>query len=368
MAQLDHTIFFRQQAPDLLGSAMSGLDARAKLDERAKQKKLSEAYQAGVIKNPDGSTSFDQGKTISALAGVDPQAAMKMEADSRALQQQKKELDWKDQDRKMTEIAQTLGGVKDQQTLSLARQYLQKNGHDVSDVPEFYDQSTAPKLSFMAGKALSIKDRIAQQNSDRDYGLKEREVKAKELEARNKKAEGVGRQSEGQKALDKDFAKDYNDWTSGGSKIALSEIKKLSDVAKSLKSGDITTGGLTGIMPDRLTSDKVLKARADVQSTVMNSLKAILGAQFTEKEGDRIIKNTWNEADTTANNMARVERLVQDLSSQAIEKSKKAKYFEQSSGSLHGYQSRPAQNMDSGIKVVGGVTYRKVPGGWEEAD
>lgn len=142
----------------------------------------------------------------------------------------------------------------------------------------------------------------------------------------------------GETTLDKEFAKEYNDWTSGGAKTAQTEIMKLKSVADNLRDKAVTTGGMTGMFPDRMTSNAVLKARADVESTVMNSLKVILGNAFTEKEGQRIIKATWNEADTTENNLSRIERLIADLENKAISKNEKADYFSEN-GTLKGWKS-----------------------------
>lgn len=156
--------------------------------------------------------------------------------------------------------------------------------------------------------------------------------------------------NEGQKTLDRAVAKEYQEWTSGGQKTAQSEINKLKSVADKLRNKQITTGGLTGMFPDRVTSNEVLGARADVESTVMNSLRAILGAQFTENEGKRIIQNTWNEGDSTQNNLARLDRLVTDLQNKAQDKSQKAGYFEQSGGTLKGFkagQDQPAQQSQA---------------------
>ena len=141
-----------------------------------------------------------------------------------------------------------------------------------------------------------------------------------------------------QETVDREFGKEYSQWTSGGADKAKNEIEKLRLVAAGLRSGNVTTGGLTGFFPDRMTSNEVLSARADVNSTVMNRLRAILGAQFTEKEGERIIKNTWNEADSTQNNLVRLERLIQDLEAQAIAKDQKARYYE-NFGTLQGFKS-----------------------------
>ena len=161
--------------------------------------------------------------------------------------------------------------------------------------------------------------------------------------AEKAKAASVPKPTEGQKTVDRSFGKDYNDWTSGGNEVARSEIQKLKGL---LEPGAIDTGGLTGMFPDRITSSDVLKARADVHSSILQSLRAILGAQFTEKEGDRILKATWNEADTPENNKARIERLVKDLESKADAKDAKAQYF-RDNGSLTGYSPGSVQAAPS---------------------
>ena len=153
--------------------------------------------------------------------------------------------------------------------------------------------------------------------------------------------------TEGEKVVDREFAKEYNTWTSGAGQGARSEIIKLRGVADALRSGKVETGGLTGIMPDRMTSKEILKVRADVESTVMNSLKAILGNAFTEKEGQRIIKATWNESDTTENNLSRIERLVSGLENQANAKDDKSMYFADN-GTLNGW--KPSQNKSNVAK------------------
>lgn len=264
-----------------------------------------------------------------------------------------------DQNLKHLSTGYELGkGVKDQAGYTLYRNNMIKLG-----VPgaEKMDPTFDPKMhADMLGQAkqaerlaLSAKERIDADLKELELGRKS-EVDAANIgkiraetgklnaEARNLGAGGgPGGKAEGVKALDRDFAKDYNEWTSGGSKIAQTEIQKLRGIANDLNAGKVTTGGLTGAFPDRLTSNSVLKARADVQSTVMNSLRAILGAQFTEKEGERIIKNTWNEADSTENNLARINRLVGDLEAKAQAKSAKAGFFEKNE-TLRGYKAGSA--------------------------
>jgi hypothetical protein len=198
-----------------------------------------------------------------------------------------------------------------------------------------------------APEALKLRDSLQNQERLDQQAAFEREKfqstqdyrnKQLELARQKQKQKGSMQFSPGQKKIDTEFAKEYNEWTSGGADVAKNEIDKLQNVVDRLEGGEVTTGGLTGLFPDRMTSDEVLSARSDVQSTVMNSLRAILGAQFTEKEGERIIKNTWNEADSTKNNVARLNRLIKDLTNKYRAKEQKSMFYEDQGGTLYGYK------------------------------
>lgn len=181
--------------------------------------------------------------------------------------------------------------------------------------------------------AETRQDKLNELAFDRQYKNKMLDIAADKTKSDKKEQDNAG-----QKKLDQEFAKEYQEWSSGGEKIAQSEIGKLKSALNNMKTGKVTTGGLTGLFPDQLTSNKVLSARSDIQSSVMGSLRALLGAQFTEKEGERVIKNTWNEADSTENNINRVERLVGDLENKAADKSQKAAFFEQKGSTLKGFE------------------------------
>ncbi len=188
------------------------------------------------------------------------------------------------------------------------------------------------------------------------------------IKAQQAQAEIDNKRTEGQKAFDKDFAKDYNEWTSGGQKTALIEIEKLKSVKDKLKGGKIDLGKSNAFVPDLLADSGRIAARADVESSVMSSLRQILGSAFTESEGKRVINATWNENDNAANNLTRLERLINKLENDVKAKNTKANYFESNKGSMSGYKSEPTEPQEPETKTIDGKTYRKVDGGWEEVD
>lgn len=309
---------------------------------------------------------------LAGVAKVDPQAAYQLQQQQEQEAAAQKKAAREQQLQQMSLVAQTLNGVKDQQSYDMAlRASAQLGLPGTEKMPRQYDARFVDSIRAQAmGPAkeweeiqLKRQEQQRKQESDKsENALRYAQADKLKREAAGMGVGGAGGKAEGVKALDRDFAKDYNEWTSGGSKIAQTEIQKLRGIANDLKGGAVTTGGLTGVFPDRMTSDSVLKARADVQSTVMNSLRAILGAQFTEKEGERIIKNTWNEGDSTENNLARVNRLVGDLESKANAKSAKARYFEKN-GTLHGFKAGAVAEQPE-TKEWNGVVYKQVNGHW----
>lgn len=149
---------------------------------------------------------------------------------------------------------------------------------------------------------------------------------AAKLEAARTKKEEEG--TAGQKQVDKDYAKDYNAWTSGDGKTARVEIDKIDNVIKDIEDGKVSLGRENRLVPESLTSSDRIKARHDIESSVMSSLRATLGAQFTEAEGKRVISNTWDENDTENNNIDRLRRLSTTIKNKADDNDKKAKLYE----------------------------------------
>ena len=212
-------------------------------------------------------------------------------------------------------------------------------------------QELAKKMGFKGDSSVITAAQFKQfsPSLSKIYEIEQKKLDRQDMmglkrEALDLKRGGPGgtRLTEGQKAVDKDFAKDYNDWTSGASSAARTEIDKLKTVAAQLRSGKVSLGRENAMVPDIMADRSRLAARADVESSVMSSLRSILGAAFTQEEGRRVINTTWNENDSEENNLKRIERLAGDLDSKAAAKDAKASHYEQY-GSLNGYKSEGAQ-------------------------
>lgn len=355
MAQIDSSIYLQQQSPDFLGSFQQGMNLRQMADQRnrekeqyAKQKSIDEAYKAGVVQGEDGSFSQDRGLTLSSLSKADPRAAMEQQSKWKADDIATRKNQMEEQLKKLELTGQLLGSSVDQNSYTNSLMEAKKYGIDTAGLPEQFD----PKLvSSLRARSLSAKEQIDNELKKQNYDiLQQQNARENWFKQQQLKQSADEKKNEGQKVVDKEFAKDYNDWTSGGGSRAKNEIEKIDGVIERLKKGEGTTGGLTGVFGDRLTSDAVLKNRADIQQSAMSLIKQLLTGATSDSDRKAIVDTLWNEADSTENNIARIERFSDDMKNRANEIDSKAGYFKETKGTLSGFDPS-AVKKQSGAQI-----------------
>jgi hypothetical protein len=178
---IDSSIYFQQQAPDIVGSIERGLNMRQLIDQRRKQRDVEDAYKAGVVTNPDGSTTFDNTKTMSALAKADPKQAMEFQRESQTLEAQKQKLQQEKHMHAIDMFARIAPSMKDQASYEAGLQTLTKAGVDVSDAPRAYEPSLVDRYHSMA---LTAKEQREFLDKDRHAATEQQGADAKTLEAR----------------------------------------------------------------------------------------------------------------------------------------------------------------------------------------
>lgn len=164
--------------------------------------------------------------------------------------------------------------------------------------------------------------------------------------------------SPGEKKVDLEFGKEFTDFFVRG-KIADAQkgIKQLEEVSAALGESDSLTGPLVGSIPDFLKKRVAPKAAAiqqTVEEVVQRNLRVILGAQFTEKEGERLISRAYDPVLSEAENKKRVDRLLASMQTAVNAKIRAGKYF-QANGTLKGYDGVTnfkdiVDDFDAGVK------------------
>ena len=144
------------------------------------------------------------------------------------------------------------------------------------------------------------------------------------------------------KKLDEAYASEYIDWTSGMGADTMGNLVKVEEVLNALKNDKPLTGSVIGLMPDFVNAfinPEVTQAREAVESVVQRNLKAILGAQFTEKEGERLISRAYNPKLSPQMNAARLAILVEQMRQAVVAKNAQAEWV-RANGTLMGWEGK----------------------------
>lgn len=144
-------------------------------------------------------------------------------------------------------------------------------------------------------------------------------------------------------AVDKAFAKTYEeDFASGGIKDQEKNLSQLKEVRDTLidPEGPNVTGPLVGRLPDIINAfinPAAIDTRERVEEVVQRNLRVILGAQFTNEEGKRLIARAYNPALPESVNAQRLTNLITAMDGALQAKKAAAQYYEEK-GTLKGYR------------------------------
>ena len=163
--------------------------------------------------------------------------------------------------------------------------------------------------------------------------------------------------------VDKKFGEFYaKHFATGGVHDAIKNLDQLDSVIRRLDavakgtSEENLTGSVIGQRPDWLNS-MVNPAQVDVQNTieevVQRNLRVVLGAQFTEKEGDRLIARAFNPKLGEAENAVRVQRLVNAMRNTLNSQMKAAEYYEKNN-TLAGWKGTLTLSVGDLDKIIDG--------------
>lgn len=141
----------------------------------------------------------------------------------------------------------------------------------------------------------------------------------------------------GQQAIDRSFAKQYADYLeSGGSSAAMSNIGLLENSIKEMAESDMVSGPRVQFLPDMM-NPKGTRIRQNIEASIEGTLRQVLGASYTEREGERVLSRAFNPGLEEAENIERARRTMNNLRLMVGLKDQAIKYFEEK-GTLKGFK------------------------------
>lgn len=151
-------------------------------------------------------------------------------------------------------------------------------------------------------------------------------------------------ETQGAKDVSEVYSKDYIKWRLGdeASQVA-SNLSNLNEAFTTLQNNPTIVGVIKGGMPDTFTAwnnPNLLKVKESVATVVQQNLKAILGGQFTEKEGENLIKRAFNPQLGVKENLRRIKLLYTQMALANDMKNEIADYYEKNNFSMRGYKGR----------------------------
>jgi phage tail protein X len=150
--------------------------------------------------------------------------------------------------------------------------------------------------------------------------------------------------SELQKALDKKFAEDTMlPFITGGATNDMAKVDKLVGAIATLEANPNLTGPYVGWLPDAalaVVSPDLLATKETIQDVASANLKLILGGQFGEKEGEKLVNRAFNQSLPASENIKRAKRMLTQVQAANEDIRRAIAYVEapENNGSLQGFR------------------------------
>lgn len=151
-----------------------------------------------------------------------------------------------------------------------------------------------------------------------------------------------------QEQADKKFADEYVAWRNTGGMPTLNrQLDQLQDALNILRTNDTITGPVIGRMPkwiQQAIDPKGPDVKAQVEDVIQRSLRQILGAQFTQVEGERMISRAFDPEQQEQSNIGRLNRVIGEIRGQGAAKEASSRWFEKT-GTLQGFTQEEADKV-----------------------
>jgi len=214
-------------------------------------------------------------------------------------------------------------------------------GKDLSLLSAAQIEKIAPQ-AFQASQQMLNQEFTANENKkNRDHQRELSQVKAETKSAGTK---------EGIKALDKDYAKDYNDYTSKGRVNGVASINKLKAIQQQLEGESKSVfqaggGPISGALPDWTRTQQSISLRDNARNAANATLKSLFGGQLSDGERKAAASEFYNDSLDAAANAKLLKEKIEQMELGLAEEDAKASHF-QKYKTLENYQSNQSAQTE----------------------
>lgn len=160
----------------------------------------------------------------------------------------------------------------------------------------------------------------------------------------------------GQTEVDKKFAEKWLEWNNSGGADTAAQIAGLNNsiglLETSIESGEPITGKARDLLPESVRAfinPEGVISEEGIKEVAQRSLRVVLGAQFTAKEGEALLNRTFNKLLGPKENLRRAKLLLGKMQQIAQSTQAMSDYYSANGMSLAGYRGAtiPFNNPDA---------------------
>jgi len=258
---------------------------------------------------------------------------------------------------------QAFGQKKQYQTIDLGDKVILANpatGETIREVPKGVapGKGEATKTTIVQQlEALKDINSQLEQKPDDEYLNQAKQALLVELQLKPKAEQPLTKAEEFQETLtetdvtrDKELIKELKSFETNEFSGITKNIGQIDSAINSLKTaeeGQLTGKGV-GLAYDTGTLDylnpEAKSTLEAVQEVVQQNLRLVLGAQFTEREGSRLIERAYNPRLSQKENIVRLERLKKQILDSYNQKKNMLDYFNEK-GTFKGYEGKAIEDV-----------------------
>jgi len=222
--------------------------------------------------------------------------------------------------------------------------------------PDFRDRLVAGlgSLTINPNNPLT-QQAMANMQARRDQQLQQQRIEGLMMIEALKNAQTPAPLSVAEEEVQKALGQEYAEWITGGKRQMETNVNYLKDAQERLADMTLASGPIVGWVPETFKSflggelAEGVQLRDSIRTVAQQSLRQILGAQFTQLEGTMFLDRVFNPRSQEPLNIQRIQQLLDVIEKTAADKNALAQWYEDNDGDLSGFTLNGENIMNNDV-------------------